>query len=143
VNFDTGFFAQAASTAVASKVAGWDVVISLGVLTALALNITSLARGGRQKREVEPGEKAIEVRPAPEYVTAHACATSHHDLIRRMEQQEKGVSELWATMRKEDEETRRELARYAQVTERAVGRIEGKLDQLMTTLHKHASSLET
>jgi hypothetical protein len=138
---ESGFFAQATGAAAAAKVAGWDVVLSLGVLSALALNVISLARGGRQKREVEPGEKAIEVRPAVEYMTVHACQTAHGDISRRMEQHEKQVAELWVTMRKEDEETRRELARYAQATERAVGRIEGKLDQIMNELNQRVAAM--
>jgi hypothetical protein len=103
---------------------GWSV-LSLGTLAALASSIVSLYRGGQVQRR--------EVTLSPEVMSKEQCHVNHLDIDRRISHLESGTRELWNTMRTEDAKTREALNQYAQDTERALGRIEGKLDDLIKT----------
>jgi hypothetical protein len=86
----------------------------------------------KRRRIIEP--QPLEVKPAAEYVTKEFCADRHTETKKRLDEMSKQVDALWSTMRSENTAIRGEMTRAFQDIERALGRIEGKIDR-RTPLH--------
>lgn len=95
------------------------IIITIGLGMVALQIIQALRTRGIQKREVSFSE---------EVVSKQMCTSLHTETDRRMLQCEKQIAELWNTLRSENESIRDEMRRGFQDMERALGRIEGKLD---------------
>ena len=103
-----------------ATIIGWVVLAAL-TLSGLAVNVLNLVRTNRtQKRDITITDQ---------WVTHAACSASHLEIQRRLASTESHVTQIWETMRKEDEATRAEVRRCFQDIERALGRIEGQLKE--------------
>jgi hypothetical protein len=116
--------AQATTAAqnIAPEILGWGVILSLLTLSTLALNVMNLVRSNqRQKREVTISDQ---------FVTHGVCSVAHQEISHRLTRSEANIGEIWKTMRQENETIRDEMRKSFSAVERALGRIEGQLQQL-------------
>jgi hypothetical protein len=76
----------------------------------------------------EIGPQPLTVKKADEFVTVQQCSLAHSGIVERLDGHDAQIQELWSAMREEDEETRKRMDESFQSIQRALGRIEGKLD---------------
>lgn len=99
-----------------------DFLILIGFLISTGTGVAALVQAGRkQNREVTFGAA---------YVTKEFCTAQHSETARRLVAADSQLSQIWTTLREEDEKTRAEMHRCFQDIERALGRIEGNIEKL-------------
>lgn len=135
---------------------GWLIVSLAGIAVAANSILKLVDRFTGKGREITP--QPLEVRAAAEFMRKQECDVHRNDIIRRLDEQDRDRSELrkiihddraanehaartrsagiyQAINKVRDDlteritEVRDEMAKAAQDTERALGRIEGKLDK--------------
>lgn len=105
------------------------VLLLLGALGGASAVVGILRGFGRQRREIGP--QPLEVKAAMEWASAKECVTRHGEVSRRLSQHDDQIRELWNEMRKENQNIRDAMGKWFTDTERALGRIEGKLNSLL------------
>jgi hypothetical protein len=102
-------------------------LVILGLLSGLASAAAIAGALFAKRRKIEP--QPLQVEEAEKFVTASACGSSHAHLIKRLDQHDEIIRDLWTTFRAENASIRHEMTKGFQDMERALGRIEGKLDR--------------
>lgn len=96
-----------------------SLILLLGALGG-ASAVVGILRGFRKQKEV-----------TTEWASVKDCAVYHGNTNRRLDQHDEQIRELWDEMRKENQSIRDSMGKWFAETERALGRIEGKLNALL------------
>jgi len=121
-------FAQAALNSVPDSYAKWFFVCLFVVLSVAAMIIGIVKTLQPPKPHRLNDDPPIEVRKAPKRYNHDLFVSQHDDVNRRLNGHDKEIEQLWSTLRAEDAETRRQMAESFLSIQRALGRIEGKLE---------------
>lgn len=106
------------------------LIIGFGLLAAASTAVAIWGQFRTKRGQVEI-TKPIPNEPGESWANAEICNARHEELHRRLHQLEESKAELWRTMRAEDADIRKTMDKQSKDFERAIGRIEGKLDALM------------
>jgi hypothetical protein len=104
----------------------------------VALVVTVIVLLVRKSQPIEIDKQPVhvtgrmKVEPQPGLATQAECELRHADISRRLDGHDHEIESLWTTMRAEDKATREILDERFQAIQRALGRIEGKIDQAST-----------
>jgi hypothetical protein len=101
------------------------LMVVIGLITGIGGAVGLL----KKRRLIEP--QPLEVREAQRLTTLE----KHIELERRVEAHDRQFQEIWSTLRSENTAIRAEMRQWFQDTERALGRIEGKLDTFTKEHH--------
>lgn len=82
----------------------------------------------RRKRTIDP--QPFEVKAATQHPTVEMWQGKNAEVGRRLDGHDMEIESLWNTLRSENTAIRAEMNRWFADAERALGRIEGKLDEL-------------
>lgn len=91
-----------------------------------AATVISILTARNRRRQIEP--QPLEVRASPAYATVAQCHEKHVEIGRRLDGHDHEITALWNTMRAEDNAIRAAIAKSFADIERALGRIEGKIN---------------
>ena len=81
----------------------------------------------RRAREIHP--QPLQVQAVAASVTEEKFEAANHEISRRLDTQDKQITELWNLVRNEHVAIRAEMSHGFQSIDRALGRIEGKLEK--------------
>ena len=121
--------AQAQLDSVPATYLKWFMVVLcvLIVMVGVVVGIIKALQKPEPNRIVD--EPPIKVEKSPKRFNHDLFVSQHQDVTRRLDGHDKEFEELWRTLRAEDAETRRQMAESFLSIQRALGRIEGKLDK--------------
>jgi hypothetical protein len=110
----------------------WFLICLFGIVAGAGAVLALIGRFTKQTREVRGGpvvvEGEVKVLPKGRRFSAEACDAKHTEITRRLDGHDEQINHLWFTLRDEDAKTRKELNDTFQSIQRALGRIEGKID---------------
>ena len=100
----------------------WPGLLAGGLAaTGIYANIT------RRAREIHP--QPLKVQAVSGAVTEQKFEAGNHEIGRRLDTQDKQIADLWNLVRNEHVAIRAEMSHGFQSIDRALGRIEGKLEK--------------
>lgn len=104
------------------------VILFAGLLVGSGAAVSIYASLARRRRIIEPQPLQVAEMPAP--YNPVACHGLHSEANRRLSDHDAQLRELWQLVRGEHTAIRGEMSRGFQAIDRAIGRLEGKIDAL-------------
>jgi hypothetical protein len=128
-NIQHMILAQAQLDAVPASYVKWFFVI-LFVLICMAGVIVGIIKALQQpEKQTLNDDPPIEVRKAAKRFNHDLFVSQHAEVTHRLNEHDKEFDKVWDTLRKEDADIRRQMEESFFSIQRALGRIEGKLEQ--------------
>jgi len=102
----------------------WNVILTIGVLVAIAVNLMGVLRKPNMAITPDP----LRIEKLDKFATRDFCEMKHTEVRERLAKHDTDIAALWNTLRNENEAIRLEMRKGFGSMERSLGRIEGKID---------------
>ena len=104
----------------------WALLLAFALLSAVGIAVGIWSAFAKRSIHIEP--QPVEVRKSPKRYNHELITTQFQTVDHRLDKHDGQIQEIWTTMRAEDAAVRAEFNRCFKDIERALGRIEGKID---------------